>query len=162
MNCRAFSLKQAVETVIERLEGAAREKNVIMETNLGEVDEVYGERERIEQVLSNLVENAIRSAGRQDGGKGKVNLGAGKPAESGRVEVFVEDNGPGIPPGELPLIWERFYRAEKSRDRNTGSTGLGLAIARQVMEAHGEKIWAANAAEGGAVFTFTLPPAEKK
>ena len=69
----------------------------------------------------------------------------------------MHDSGPGIPQESLAHIFERFYRADRSRSRSEGGSGLGLAIARQLAEAHGGSLTAANAPEGGAVFTLKLP-----
>ena len=77
--------------------------------------------------------------------------------KSGALEVAVSDVGPGIPADELPHIFERFYRADKARNRAEGGSGLGLAIARQLTEAQGGTLTAANAPEGGAVFTLSFP-----
>jgi two-component system sensor histidine kinase BaeS len=71
--------------------------------------------------------------------------------------MYLADTGPGIPPEALPRVFERFYRADKSRSREEGGTGLGLAIARQLAVAHGGDIRAANRPEGGAEFTVRLP-----
>ena len=73
------------------------------------------------------------------------------------VQISVQDSGPGIPLESLPRVFERFYRLDKSRSRSEGGSGLGLAIARQLAEAHGGSLVAANHPQGGAVFTLTLP-----
>ena len=73
------------------------------------------------------------------------------------VQVQVCDTGEGIPAADLPHVFERFYRGEKSRSRATGGAGLGLAIAKGIVEAHRGRIWAENAAGRGACFTFALP-----
>ena len=75
----------------------------------------------------------------------------------GRVAFGVSDTGPGIPPGEEARIFERFYKADAARQR--GGVGLGLSIARHIVEAHGGKMWAHNRPQGGACVTFTLPVA---
>jgi len=73
------------------------------------------------------------------------------------VRLAVHDSGPGIPESSLPRIFERFYRADRSRSRGEGGTGLGLAIARQLAQAHGGTLVAANHPTRGAVFTLELP-----
>jgi hypothetical protein len=77
----------------------------------------------------------------------------------GDCEVWVEDTGPGIPEDHLPLVFERFYRVDPSRSRDGGGTGIGLTIARSVVEAHGGRIWVEPAQAGGARFAFVLPMA---
>ena len=72
----------------------------------------------------------------------------------------MRDSGPGISPEALPRVFERFYRADKSRSRVEGGTGLGLAIARQIAQAHGGNLTADNHPLGGAIFTLTLPSAQ--
>ena len=75
------------------------------------------------------------------------------------MHVSVSDNGPGVPESDLPLIFDRFWRAEKSRSRAYGGSGLGLAIARQMIEAQGGKMFAENRPEGGLRVGFVLPEA---
>jgi len=106
---------------------------------------------RIEQILNNLLSNALRHtpAG------GQVTLMLVPAGRSARLELH--DSGPGIPEDALPHVFERFYRADRSRARTEGGSGLGLAIARQLARAHGGDLTAANAPQGGAVFTLTLP-----
>lgn len=106
---------------------------------------------RIEQILTNLLSNALRytTAG------GRVVLTLRRSSES--AELAVQDSGPGISPEDLAHIFERFYRAERSRSREDGGTGLGLAIARQLARAHGGDLLAANHPAGGAIFTLRLP-----
>jgi signal transduction histidine kinase len=106
---------------------------------------------RVEQIIANLLSNALRHT--PDGGRIVVRLGA----QAGRLRLDVLDSGPGISPEALPHIFERFYRADRSRSRSEGGAGLGLAIARRLAELHGGVLEAANRPEGGAVFTLTLP-----
>ncbi len=73
--------------------------------------------------------------------------------------VWVADQGPGIDPEHLPFVFDRFYRADQSRDRGTGGVGLGLAIAREFVLAHGGRITACNHTGGGSLFAFFLPAA---
>ena len=106
---------------------------------------------RIEQVLINLVSNAVRHTPAQ----GSVTVQA--TAEESALRVAVIDTGAGIPAPDLPYVFNRFYRADPSRSRATGGSGLGLAIARQLVQAHGGAIAARNNAGRGATLTFTLP-----
>ena len=107
--------------------------------------------ERVSQVLRNLLINAVNytSTG------GKIRLSAAQ--EDGHARIQVEDNGPGIPPQDLPHVFERFYRVDKSRSRATGGTGLGLTIARSLVEAHGGRIEAWSQVGQGTRFVVTLP-----
>lgn len=119
-----------------------------------ELPSVMADWRRITQVLGNLLTNALRHT--PEGGC--VTLGA--TAGDGVVRVTVSDTGPGIAPEDLPYIFERFWRGEKSRSRGGGGTGLGLAIARQLVEMHGGAIGVESTAGSGSTFWFTLPSAE--
>lgn len=109
--------------------------------------------QRIRQVLHNLLENAM--AHTTKGGKITVDT----KADGKMINVAVTDTGEGIPAAELPLIFERFYRVDKSRARETGGSGLGLTIARRLVEAHGGTIRAESKPGKGSTFTFTVPAA---
>ncbi len=115
------------------------------------IDPVLMDTQRIGRVLNNLISNALRHtpAG------GQVEVAARRTGSS--VEVSVRDSGEGIRPEDIPHVFERFYRGEKSRSRATGGAGLGLAIARGIVEAHGGSIRVESVAGRGATFTFTLP-----
>ena len=129
-----------------------------------QLPEVMADWRRIAQVLGNLVTNALRhtpqggcvtlSAAVVEGG-GYGTLCAG--GEGRMVGVTVADTGVGIPPNDLPYIFERFWRGEKSRSRAGGGTGLGLAIARQLVEMHGGAIGVESTPGRGSRFWFTLP-----
>jgi two-component system OmpR family sensor kinase/two-component system sensor histidine kinase BaeS len=106
---------------------------------------------RIEQILGNLFSNALRYLSQS----GSIVVDVERRRKT--LAIQVRDSGPGIPPEALAHIFERFYRADKSRSRSEGGSGLGLAIARQLAEAHGGALTAANAQPSGAVFTLTLP-----
>ncbi len=106
---------------------------------------------RLEQVLSNLVDNAIKY-GRNGG---TVTVG-GRSVDGGKIEVFVADDGPGIPPAALERVFERFYRVDKARSREQGGTGLGLSIVKHLIHSHGGKVWAKSEPGKGAAFYFTL------
>ncbi len=106
---------------------------------------------RIARVVGNLIENASRHAPAGS----EIRVGVARTARD--AEVVVEDSGPGIAPEDLERIFGRFYRGEKSRSRVHGGAGLGLAIARGIIDVHGGAIWAENRPEGGARFVFSIP-----
>lgn len=113
---------------------------------------VVADPQRIGQVLQNLLTNALRHTPQG----GRITVMAGRTAD-GMVAFSVTDTGAGIAPDDLPHIFERFYRADSSRARATGGSGLGLTIARRLVEAHGGTIGATSTIGRGSRFTFTLP-----
>lgn len=113
--------------------------------------ELEFDADRIKQVLTNLLTNAARFAPE----KSEISLVV-EPTKD-IVTIKVIDHGEGIPEALRAQVFERFYRADSSRNRNTGGSGLGLAIAKSIVEAHGGKIWATETPGGGATFVFTLP-----
>jgi two-component system sensor histidine kinase BaeS len=112
---------------------------------------VMADSDRIAQVLLNLLDNARRHT--PHGGSIKV----GATVDKGMLNVWVRDTGVGIDPKDLPYIFERFYRADRSRATATGGTGLGLAIVKAIINAHHGTIWAQSAPGQGTIITFTLP-----
>jgi two-component system phosphate regulon sensor histidine kinase PhoR len=115
---------------------------------------VLADADKLEQVLGNLVDNAIKY-GRA---KGTVTVG-GSARDEGMVEVFVQDDGPGVPPEALERVFERFYRVDKARSREQGGTGLGLAIVKHIIQNHGGRVWATSEVGHGTTFYFTLAQA---
>ncbi|WP_026234929.1 sensor histidine kinase [Calidithermus timidus] len=107
--------------------------------------------DRLAQVVGNLLTNALDHTPMH----GRIAISAGQ--EDGRVWFSVADTGPGIPEAALPKIFDRFYRVEQSRNRQTGGTGLGLSIVRALVELHGGQVSASNRPEGGALFRVELP-----
>ncbi len=146
------SLSDLISDTLESFSEAARNKGIDLSGSVSpDVDPVWMDAQRIGRVLNNLVSNALRFTPTE----GKVWVQAGL---SGRdVLVEVSDNGEGIPAQDLPLIFERFYRGEKSRSRITGGAGLGLAIARGIVQAHGGEIHVESEPGQGTKFSFTLP-----
>jgi signal transduction histidine kinase len=116
-----------------------------------EADPVVMDLGKIARVLNNLLDNALRHT--PPGGT--VHVGAA--VEEGRVRVEVSDTGEGIPPADLPHVFDSFYRGEKSRNRATGGAGLGLAIASGIVRAHGGEIGVESALDQGTRVWFTLP-----
>jgi signal transduction histidine kinase len=113
---------------------------------------LFGDEGRLMQVLENLVANAIRHTPTG----GKITLGVSE-AKNRNMLFSVADSGEGIPAEELPLIFERFHRVDKSRHADSNQSGLGLAIARAIVEAHGGKIWAESTRGVGTTIRFEIP-----
>jgi signal transduction histidine kinase len=112
---------------------------------------VDADPERVHQVLYNLLDNAVRATPP----RGRITIEARR--HNGSVQISVADTGVGIAPEHLPRLFERFYRVDEARAREDGGTGIGLAIARSVVEAHGGSIQATSIPGEGSVFTFDLP-----
>lgn len=148
-----FDAGSAVREAVEALAGIARREarlTLIADVGPGDLG-CLGDRERLVQVLLNLVRNAIRHT--PEGGiimVGAASVGSG-------VVLTVRDTGVGIAPDELPRVFERFYRAEQSRSRTTGGAGLGLTIARELIEAMGGTIAVDSVVDEGSTFTIALP-----
>ena len=154
LNLQAVDLRVVAEKVLGDLHSKAETKNVTFANDLP-VLPVRADANRLEQVFANLVDNAIKY-GRANG---KVAIGGHK-LDDGRVEVFVQDDGPGIPPEALDRVFERFYRVDKARSRDQGGTGLGLSIVKHIVQAHGGEVWARSEPGKGATFFFTLPESQ--
>lgn len=150
--------EQAVNGVLQQtlaaLQPAARAKKLNLTCNLpAELPPVKIDAQRISQVVRNLVENAIAHTGPG----GNINVAAEK--QDSRLAVAVTDDGEGIPAEAIPHLFERFYRVDPSRARATGGSGLGLKIAKKLVEAHGGTITVRSEPGKGSCFTFTLPVA---
>jgi signal transduction histidine kinase len=147
-------LRPLVSRVLSEIEVTRGRRDVDLAQDVPEdLPPVFADAERVHQVLFNLLDNAMRftPAG------GRVRVTASR--QNGSVDVAVADTGPGIAPEHLPRLFERFYRVDTARSRDEGGTGIGLAIARSVIEAHGGRIWAQSEPGKGSTFTFELPVA---
>ena len=147
------SLDAVATGVVEgfRARGDAKGLTLVYEGQEG-LPAVAIDRARIVQVVGNLLDNAIQHTG--EGGTISVRTGSDGPDG---VILSVEDQGEGIPPEALPLVFERFYRVDPSRSRATGGTGLGLTIAKRLVEAHGGSITAESVLGTGTTVSFRLP-----
>ena len=155
LNLRPTPLAPVVDGVLARLERQFEEKGVVLATDLpANLPLVRADGDRIGQVLLNLVGNALQYT--PPGGR--VDVGAF--VEDDIVRLVVEDTGIGIAPEHLLHIFERFYRVDKSRSRAGGGSGIGLTIAKHLVEAHGGQLQARSAGlHQGSAFSFTLPMA---
>ncbi|MCL4535422.1 MAG: cell wall metabolism sensor histidine kinase WalK [Bacteroidetes bacterium] len=152
-----ISLGEVVDEVVSGIRSVARNERHI--SLVSEVDPslppVLADRQRAAQVLGNLVRNAVRYT--PEGGLISVRASL----QDDHAEVTVEDTGLGIPPDQLPHIFERFYRGDEARARASGGAGLGLAIVRELVEAMGGEVRAESVVGQGSRFSFTLPLASR-
>jgi two-component system phosphate regulon sensor histidine kinase PhoR len=183
LNLQGVALGPVVQKVFEDFQAQAVAKQVELSNQTADF-RVRADADRLEQVLANLVDNAIkygrtegrvivgarmaerRSPNRREevarqpaGSETGAPQGSEGAEEPGQVEVFVQDDGPGIPPEALNRVFERFYRVDKARSREQGGTGLGLAIVKHIVQGHGGKVWATSKPGEGATFCFTLAQA---
>ena len=156
MNISRFSFRKAVENVYEaaKLNAEQNHHHTMTLTEEDDIPDVNGDRERIEQVVTNIVSNAVKYT--PDGGKIEIHVG-----KSGKnVYVRVSDNGIGIPEKDLPRLFDRFYRVDKARSRESGGTGLGLSIAQEILKQHKGTIRIDSVYGEGTDVRITLPAAE--
>ena len=155
LSMESTSIPEMVNEVVESFRPRAEAASVQLARQIaGALPSVEMDRLRIQQALGNLLDNAIRHT--PPGGV--VTVAAGH--HDGGIRIEVADTGSGIPPDALPHVFDRLYRADPSRDRATGGSGLGLTIARQLVEALGGTIWAESQPGTGSRFGFDLPAAE--
>ena len=152
-------MDQLIDKALDMFRGAAEERGISLSTNCPHGLTIPGDSNRLRQVINNLIDNGLKFTPR--GGRVDV-LVEQQPAVE-RVIVKVSDTGPGIPATDLPHVFERFYRGDKSRQRanETFGNGLGLSICHSILAAHGGTIRADNNADGGAIFTVHLPSADR-
>ena len=153
LDIHPMTVSNLVQTTVKRLAPQARDKHIILHPNLpADLPPVQADEDRITQVLVNLVANAIQYTPVG----GNVSITAARQADE--IQISVKDTGVGIPPEHLANLFTRFYRVDKSRSRNAGGgSGIGLTIAKHLVEAHGGRIWAESKGEGqGSTFTFSL------
>ena len=147
-----LSLGDLLSDSLDRFQPMVEQKDVVLNATIGEdVDPVRVNATKISRVLDNLLSNALRYS--PPGGR--ILIAAERTIEG--VQITVDDNGPGFDEQDIPRLFEQFYRGEQARSRATGGAGLGLAIARGIVEAHDGRIWAENLPAGGARIGFILP-----
>ncbi len=158
VHLESFVIQDLIRDVFEELSLKAQKKNISLDFKKGTESPitVYADKAKIKQVIVNLVVNAIKY-GNQDG-----YITAGCYLMDGKsVYIEISDNGIGIGEEHLPRLFERFYRADKSRNRDIGGTGLGLAIVKHIIEAHGHSINVRSKIGIGSSFGFTLSREKK-
>lgn len=152
MSKRYFGISNTIRKTLDELMALAEIKNVSIEFNSSEAEDVsvFGDEERLKQVLVNLIDNAIKYTSKN--GSVKISLDV----KEKEVIVNIEDNGIGISKKDLPRIFERFYRVDKTRSRDVGGSGLGLSIVKHILEAHSSQIRVESEENKGTRFEFNL------
>jgi two-component system phosphate regulon sensor histidine kinase PhoR len=152
LNLIRFDLVALSREVIELLETKAKKKNIAISCSddASRQHFVLADKERIRQVLINLVDNSIKYG--NEGGSTLITF----TDLPGEVETRVADNGIGISQNDIPRLFERFFRVDKSRSREQGGSGLGLAIVKHIMEAHKSSVTVKSAPKEGSTFIFRL------
>jgi two-component system phosphate regulon sensor histidine kinase PhoR len=153
LNKEDFDIVELVKSVFELFEMKASKKKITLTFDIDykEPIMVYGDKERIQQVLTNLIVNSIKY-GRE---KGTTEVSIENLIKNKAI-VRVTDNGEGIAKENIPRLFERFYRVDKSGSRKEGGSGLGLSIVKHIIEAHEEKIYVESELGVGSEFSFTL------
>jgi len=146
-----FDFAQMCESLFSDFETATKMKDIRLHKKIQVSAHVYGDIYRIKQCMTNLISNAINHSS----SGGVVTVEYEKMLKG--VILRVRDNGTGIPADELPNVFERFYRIDKSRNHENGGMGLGLSITKAIVEAHGGTILAESKPRAGSVFSITLP-----
>jgi len=152
-----FNIVKLIQSVFDLLEMKAAKKNITLSFDEGNIEGIIvnADKERIQQVLTNLIDNSIKY-GKPDGTT-EVSI---ERLIKNKIIVRVTDNGEGIERIHLPRVFERFYRVDKSGSRKEGGSGLGLSIVKHIVEAHNEKIYVESQFEVGSEFSFTLEKIE--
>lgn len=148
-----FNIVDLVQSVFDLLEMVADKKNIILmfDRKYNKAINVFADQEKIQQVLSNLIVNSIKYG--KENGTTEVTI---EDLVDDKIIVRIRDNGEGIEKQNIPRLFERFFRVDKSGARSEGGSGLGLSIVKHIIEAHGEKIYVESEFGIGSEFSFTL------
>jgi signal transduction histidine kinase len=157
MQHRHVDLKALLEHTLERFQWELRDGDIRSGISIGALPIVHGDDRRLEQVFSNLLQNAVRHT--PAGGVVTVRANVER---DGRVSVGIHNTGSFIPPEDLTRVFERFFQVDRARARKGGSSGLGLAIVSEIVEAHGGTVTATSNEQTGTEFVVTLPPANPR
>lgn len=150
INIDCIPLKESINAALTHLLPKAKSKSIDISIDIPDDTTVSADAEALSQILTNLIDNAIKytTIG------GRVYIYAKQEAD--KVRISIADTGVGIPKADLPHIFERFYRVDKARSRESGGTGLGLSIVKHLVEAHGSSISVVSEIDKGSVFSFIL------
>jgi two-component system phosphate regulon sensor histidine kinase PhoR len=148
-----FNIIELIQSVFDLLEMTADKKNIILmfDRRYNRPINVFADQEKIQQILSNLIMNSIKYG--KENGTTEITV---EDLVDDKIIVRIRDNGEGIEKQNIPRLFERFFRVDKSGARSQGGSGLGLSIVKHIIEAHGEKIYIESEFGKGSEFSFTL------
>jgi two-component system sensor histidine kinase ResE len=144
-------LANLLRSLVEKFAPQAHQAQVNLELQIDPLPSIFGDEDHLTQVFTNLVDNALKYS--PTGGQVRLHAQQTGP----QVEISISDTGAGIPPDELPRIFERFYQTDKARSSGRRGVGLGLTIAREIVLAHGGRLNVRSNPGQGSTFTVTLP-----
>jgi len=145
-----FCMSETVEEILLNFQQSAQEKNIQIETNFNQFN-VKADKDKIIQVIINLLTNAIKYTNYS----GKISIAVGMKEQNAFLSI--EDTGIGISKEHVPNIFEHLYRADQSRNRDTGGSGIGLSVVKAIVTAHGGEISVSSVLGRGSKFTIILP-----
>ncbi|MDC3276509.1 ATP-binding protein [Flavobacteriaceae bacterium] len=150
---KSFDIVEVVRNVFELLEMRASKDKIVLKFDKEYSKQlmVFADKDRIQQVLTNLIINSLKYG--TERGVTEVSI---EVLKENKILIRIADNGEGIDENHLPRLFERFYRVDKTRNRNQGGSGLGLAIVKHIIEAHDEKIFVDSKVQVGSEFSFSL------
>jgi signal transduction histidine kinase len=149
-----FDVSELIQHILNNFETEFYKKGIQLDFS-GETQLIQADKDKISQVITNLVSNALKYT--PEGGHVEVQVNERKNS----IEIVITDSGKGIPSEDIPYIFERFYRADKSRNRLTGGSGLGLTITKAIVESHKGKITVLSELDKGTTFAVSLPKVNK-
>jgi signal transduction histidine kinase len=152
MEHKRVNLEQLLIHTMERFQFAVRDAGIQSGVSLERLPEIIGDARRLEQVFSNLLQNAVRHT--PPGGLITI---SGKLVQGGHISIGVHNTGSVIPKEDLARVFERFFQVDRARTRKGGSSGLGLSIVKEIVEAHGGTVRAVSSEERGTEFIIVLP-----
>jgi len=153
LKLEVVSVRDFIDDVTDFVKDLAEKKKISLSRNeIPSSLSVQADRSHLEQILINLLDNAIKYT--PEGGRVTISAIEG---DSKDIQFLIEDNGIGIPKEDLSRVFERFYRVDKGRSKEMGGTGLGLSIVKHLVQAHGGRVWVESQPGKGSVFYFTLP-----
>lgn len=154
---RTFDINELIRRSIIKLEKMITDKDISVDADFEEEEIfVHADSDMIERVIINLIHNGVKFTGEN----GKISISTRK--QKDKVLISIHDDGVGIEKNELAMIWDRFYKSDKSRSMDKSGTGLGLAIVKNLINSHGQEIWVDSEPGKGTRFTFTLSKGKEK